>query len=225
MTVRVRPTHRASLFLFLFLSPRDCLFGQPFPAVGDASQCGYGISYGGGSSYIQGQLVVDEVTVGGYTVNNTIVYVTRQVRAMGWPLAVWCCLCPCWDLPHDDWLCMFVWWGLRVRSPAPSHSQQIPPNSFNSPPVQGIIGFAGEDNAVNPTYAPTVFSQIVAENPSVENLVGSCTRESVVASQQCWTPPPRTDPRPGMPWIQAAHDDVVAVPVRVLVCVCVGACV
>jgi hypothetical protein len=58
----------------------DCLFGQPFPAVGDASQCGYGISYGGGSSYIQGQLVVDEVTVGGYTVNNTIVYVTRQVR-------------------------------------------------------------------------------------------------------------------------------------------------
>jgi hypothetical protein len=66
---------------WFFLGFRDCLFGQPFPAVGDASQCGYGISYGGGSSYIQGQLVVDEVTVGGYTVNNTIVYVTRQVRA------------------------------------------------------------------------------------------------------------------------------------------------
>ena len=49
--------------------------------------------------------------------------------------------------------------------------QQIPPNSFNSPPVQGIIGFAGEDNAVNPTYAPTVFSQIVGDNPSVQNLV------------------------------------------------------
>ncbi len=40
--------------------------------------------------------------------------------------------------------------------------------------VAGIIGFASETNAVNPTYAPTVFSDIVAAYPSVANIIGLC---------------------------------------------------
>jgi len=58
---------------------RDCEFGQAYPALVDASRCGYGLSYGGGSSYIAGYVVDEQVTFGAYTVRNMIIPITTQV--------------------------------------------------------------------------------------------------------------------------------------------------
>jgi len=110
----------------------DCAFGQPYSTSGlDAKTfpgaCAYGISYGGGSSFIQGVLVHDRVQLGPYAVNGTVVAITRE----------------------------------------------IPAASFSTPPMQGIIGLAHELQAVNPTWAPTVFGQI-AKDKGVKDLFGLC---------------------------------------------------
>jgi len=109
-------------------SGSNCPYGQPYEASNEADWCGYGISYGGGSSYIQGYLVNDEVTFGGFTVNNTFVSIIRE----------------------------------------------IPDESFTTAPVDGIIGLAHELNACNPTWAPTIFGQIVDNNEDMDDLFGLC---------------------------------------------------
>jgi len=55
-----------------------CPFGQPFPNEVFPEYCGYGVSYGGGSSFLGGYLVNDMVTFGEYTVLNTLVTMTGQ---------------------------------------------------------------------------------------------------------------------------------------------------
>jgi len=113
---------------------KDCAYGQPYPVSGLDEKtfpgaCAYGISYGGGSSFVQGVLVHDRVQLGPYSVNGSVVAITREIPAG--------------------------------------------PGSLNTPPLQGIIGLAHELQAVNPTWAPTVFGQIAKEK-GVKDLFGLC---------------------------------------------------
>ena len=114
----------------------SCLFGQPYPALADASLCGSGISFGGGSSFVSGFLVQDLVSWAGYSVKNTIVAITSQV----------------------------------------------PVGGLSIPPVNGILGLANENNAVNPTWAPTIFGQIAAQQPQLANLFAMCLVRCVLYS-------------------------------------------
>jgi hypothetical protein len=101
-----------------------CLFGDPERAAGQEDLCGMSISYGGGSSYIQGVLNKAHVEIDGLAVPNaSVVAITRE----------------------------------------------LPAGSFSAAPSDGIIGFASETNAINPTYAPTIWAQLasVHELPSV----------------------------------------------------------
>jgi hypothetical protein len=47
--------------------------GYPFPNEVFPKYCGYGVSYGGGSSFLGGFLVNDQVTLGEYTVSSTVI--------------------------------------------------------------------------------------------------------------------------------------------------------
>jgi saccharopepsin len=49
-------------------STTDCLYAKPYPSYWNTSQCGYGVSYGGGSSYMAGFLATDTVRVGDYSI-------------------------------------------------------------------------------------------------------------------------------------------------------------
>jgi hypothetical protein len=44
---------------------------------------------------------------------------------------------------------------------AAAQTSEIPAASFSSAPFDGILGIATETQAVNPTYVPTIFEQIV----------------------------------------------------------------
>jgi len=53
-------------------------------------------------------------------------------------------------------------------------AENIPAASFSTHHLDGIIGFASEHNAVNPTYAPTVWKTMLDKGLIKENLFGLC---------------------------------------------------
>eukprot|EP00696_Hemimastix_kukwesjijk_P018023 gnl/Hemi2/680_TR243_c0_g2_i1.p1 gnl/Hemi2/680_TR243_c0_g2~~gnl/Hemi2/680_TR243_c0_g2_i1.p1 ORF type:complete len:463 (-),score=83.29 gnl/Hemi2/680_TR243_c0_g2_i1:61-1269(-) len=109
-------------------STTNCPYGNPYPAVVNASYCGTGISYGGGSSFVSGYLVSEQVSLWGYSqVPNIIVAVTME----------------------------------------------IPDLSFSAAPLDGLIGLASELNSVNPTYAPTILTELTTAN-KLPNLFSIC---------------------------------------------------
>jgi len=108
-----------------FGNTSKCVFDQP---ICYDSSCAFGITYGGGSSGLFGEIWLDEVCFGGYCVKN-----------------------------HN--------FGV-IQS-------QYPPDSFSSPPFDGIIGFAYEMNACNPTCTTPIYDDIVA-NYGLPNLFSMC---------------------------------------------------
>jgi len=104
------------------------LFGPVYPEPSNPALCGMGISYGGGSSYLTGPLVYDQVGWAGFTVTSGFVVMMEN----------------------------------------------IPFASFSINPLDGIIGFASEHNAVNPTYVPTLWQDLVASKQISNNIFGLC---------------------------------------------------
>jgi len=107
---------------------KNCLFGPTYPEPSNPALCGMGISYGGGSSYLTGPLVYDQVGWAGFTVTSGFVVMIEN----------------------------------------------IPAASFSVNPLDGIIGFASEHNAVNPTYVPTLWKTMVDKGLITNNLFGLC---------------------------------------------------
>jgi hypothetical protein len=57
-----------------------CLFGAPEPAIGHPELCGMSVSYGGGSSYIQGYLTHADVHLDGMVATNaSVIAITREL--------------------------------------------------------------------------------------------------------------------------------------------------
>jgi hypothetical protein len=109
-----------------------CAFGQPFCSSQPNGACGYGITYGGGSSGISGFVGLDVVCFGGYCVkSHNVVFITEET----------------------------------------------PADSFSMSPIDGIIGFAYEMNACNPTCTSLIYDDISAQQ-NLPDLIAMCLTES-----------------------------------------------
>lgn len=67
-----------------------------------------------------------------------------------------------------------TWAGMSVVSGFIPMIENIPSASFSVNPLDGIIGFASEHNAVNPTYVPTLWKTLLAAGMVSDNLFGLC---------------------------------------------------
>ena len=150
----------------------ECLFAAPFCLPSNTSLCGGSISYGGSSSFIRGP------------------WVTDTVRALH--RALLCCLwysCLCAsprsrsaDLPPPRVSCrsatscqrrLLRAAGSEVRDTCCCcATAERSPHS-----AAGILGLAHEWNAVNPTYIPTLFKNLV-DSKQVDDKFGLCLTPS-----------------------------------------------
>jgi len=113
-----------------FRNTSKCTFGHPFCA--NNGTCGYGITYGGGSSGISGFVGLDTVCFGGYCIDqHNVIFITRET----------------------------------------------PTASFSEAPIDGIIGFAYEMNACNPTCTSLIYDDISTQY-SLPNIISMCLTPS-----------------------------------------------
>jgi len=111
-----------------FNNVTKCAFQQPFCSIEPSGSCGFGITYGGGSSGISGFVGYDQVCFGGYCLkDHNVVYITEET----------------------------------------------PANSFSTEPIDGIIGFAWEMNACNPTCTTMIYDDI-ARQENLPNIISMC---------------------------------------------------